>query len=84
MIVEQRVRREKSATQAASEMDTDSLSDDENIAAGSNVSDDEDIFVDCEPASSASSEAFDRSSGLASTRSGLLLLRQVLAMKMPR
>lgn len=72
MIVEQRVRRQKSSIHNGmpSEIDSDSVSDendndDHRVASG--ASDDE--FLDCEPTPSMSLDATERSSSIASTRS---------------
>ena len=83
MIVEQRVRREKSATQngSPSEIDTDSVSDEEQQGVR-NASDDEDEFVDCEPAPSTSLETIEHQPSLTaipSSRSGFCLRSYFLA-----
>ena len=62
-----------SFTENASELDSDSLSDDADGGVGTAPrSDDEECFLDCEPAQSGSLEAFERSSSVPSTRQGSL------------
>ena len=77
LVVEQRVRRnprrlDSSFTENASEIESDTVSDDvdgDTTHRNNQSGDEEECFLDCEPAYSANLDAVERSSSQTSTRS---------------
>lgn len=70
MIVEARVRPQKSGLTIGqpSEFDSDSLSDEADQPIPGQASDDDDLFMDCEPTPSTNLDAMERTADIASTR----------------